>query len=173
MNMNGPPPVPPAVADRIGYYTNPPPVIGVKGAIEGERLAVLSKTGGDPQEQDLTGFPGGKWSNDAHLWWINAKPGAKLELGFPVATAGKYELVMQLTKAPDYGIHQLYLDGEKLGDPIDLYHPEVIPTGVLKLGAHQLGAGDHKLLVEILGANEKAVKRYMFGLDYLKLQPVQ
>ena len=36
---------------------------------------------------------------------------------------------MQLTKAPDYGIVQLYLDGQKLGDPIDLYRDGVSAHG--------------------------------------------
>jgi hypothetical protein len=35
-----------------------------------------------------------------------------------------------------------------------------------------LTAGDNKLTVEITGANEKAVKAYMFGLDYLRIEPV-
>jgi len=35
------------------------------------------------------------------------------------------------------------------------------------------GKGQHTLRVEIVGANEKAVKKYMFGLDYLKLEEVQ
>ena len=34
---------------------------------------------------------------------------------------------------------------------------------------HELTAGDHKLTVEIMGANDKAIKAYMFGLDYVKL----
>ena len=45
----------------------------------------------------------------------DAKPGDKLDLALPVKQAGKYRLGMQLTKAPDYGIVQLYLDGQKLG----------------------------------------------------------
>ena len=90
----------------------------------------------------------------------------------PVKAAGKYRLGMQLTKAPDYGIVQLYLDGKKLGEPIDLYRKAVRPTGVLAMGAHELTAGEHKLTVEIVGANEKAVKTYMFGLDYVKLDPL-
>ena len=79
---------------------------------------------------------------------------------------------MQLTKAPDYGIVQLYLDGEKLGAPIDLYHESVVATGLLAMGEHELTAGDHKLTVEIVGANDKAIKSYMFGLDYVKLDPL-
>ena len=156
------------LSERTGYWT-PVESAKVKGAIEGESLTILSKTAGNPQEQDLTGFQG-QWSNDAHLWWIDAKPGDKLELGVPVAVAGNYQLTLQLTKAPDYGIVQLYLDGKKLGETIDLYHSSVIPTGSLAMGSHELGAGQHKLMVEIVGANEKAVKSYMFGLDYLKLE---
>ena len=161
-------PVP--LSQRIGYWT-PVESVKVKGAIEGESLKILSKTGGNPQEQDLTGFPG-QWSNDAHLWWIDTKPGDQLELGLPVAAAGKYQLSMQLTKAPDYGIVQLYLDGEKLGEAIDLYHASVIPTGALSMGVRDLSGGQHKLTVEVLGANAKAIKSYMFGLDYVKLDRV-
>ena len=64
---------------------------------------------------------------------------------------------------------QLSLDGKKLGGPINLHNGGVVPTGELDLGRHALTAGEHKLSVEITGANEKAVKNYMFGLDYLKL----
>jgi hypothetical protein len=80
---------------------------------------------------------------------------------------------MQLTKAIDYGIVQLYLDGKKLGKPIDLYNNGVVPTGVLNMGIHKLSSGRHILRIEIVGANEKALKQYMFGLDYLKLEEVE
>jgi hypothetical protein len=132
---------PAPLSERIGYWT-PVQAFKVKDAIEGESLKVLSKTGGDPQEQDMTGFSG-QWSNDAHLWWINAKPGAKLELALPVGKSANYKVSLQLTKAPDYGIVQLYLDGNKMGEPIDLYHASVIPTGALAMGTHELAAGQH------------------------------
>ena len=158
------------VNERVGYWV-PVESVKVKGVIEGENMKVLSKTGGDPQTQDLTGF-GESWSGDAHLWWINAKPGDKLDLSLPVAKTGKYKLGMQLTKAPDYGIIQLYLDGEKLGEALDLYHPSVVASGLLSFGQYELTAGEHKLSIEVLGANEKAIKNYMAGLDYVKLEPV-
>jgi hypothetical protein len=162
---------PAPVAERTSYYVQPEPRV-IPGVIEGEKLKILSKTGGNPQEQDMAGF-GDRWSNDAHLWWIDAKPGDKLELALPVAKDGKYTLTVHLTKAPDYGIVQLFLDDKKLGDPIDLYDPHVVPSGAIKLDNHELTAGDHKLLVQITGANEKAVKSYMFGLDYVKLVEVK
>jgi hypothetical protein len=153
--------------ERVGYDV-PPVRKKIPGVVEGEALTVLSKTAGNPQEQDLLPF-GEKWSNDAHLWWTGAKPGDKLELALPVEKTGHYSVLAQFTRAVDYGIVQLSLDGEKLGEPIDLYHDGVVPTGELELGTRELSAGEHKLAVEITGANDQAVKSYMFGLDYVKL----
>jgi hypothetical protein len=160
-------PVP--LSERVGYW-GPLMTFKAEGAIEAEKLKVLSKTGGNLQEQEMTGF-GTDWSNDAHLWWTEAKPGNKLVLALPVKAAGKYKLGARMTKAPDYGIVQLYLDDQKVGGPIDLYNPSVIPMRLQSLGIHDLTVGEHQLTVEITGANEKAVKSYMFGLDYLKLDP--
>ncbi|MCF7972414.1 MAG: hypothetical protein K9N55_01220 [Phycisphaerae bacterium] len=81
-------------------------------------------------------------------------------------------LTLQLTKAIDYGIVQLYLDGKQLGTPVDLFNNGVTATGALDMGIHPLDKREHTLTVEIVGANDKAVKRYMFGLDYLTLEEV-
>jgi len=159
------------LAERADYYVQPV-VAKIPGVIEGEALKVLSKTGGNPQAQDLTGF-GDQWSGDAQLWWTDAQPGDRLELDLPVATSAQYEVTAQLTKARDYGIVQLWLDGKKLGEPLDLYDPNVVPLRGVKLGRHELAAGPHKLTVEITGANAQAVQSYMFGLDYVKLVAVK
>jgi len=165
------PPVP--LSERVGYWDDTQlQTVKVPGALEGERLKILGKTGGNPQEQDMTGYEG-DWSNGAHLWWIEAKPGDKLDLAVPVAQPGRYKLTMQLTRAIDYGIVQLSLDGRKLSGPIDLFNNGVIATGPIDFGVQDLAAGERKLTVEITGANEKAVKSYMFGLDYMKLEPVK
>lgn len=155
------------LSERVGYCVQP---VRKKtpGLLEGEALKVSSKTAGNPQEQDMLGF-GDRWSDDAHLWWTDARPGDKLELIVPVEKAGQYKLSAQFTKAVDYGIVQLSLDDEKLGPPRDLYHRGVVATGEVSLGQRQLTAGEHQLRVEITGANDQAVKSYMFGLDYLKL----
>jgi len=134
-------PVP--IEQRKGYWGEIE-VFTVKGALEGEKLKILAKTGGNADLQDMYGF-GPNWSGDAHLWWTGAKPGDTLDLAVPVEKAGTYRLKMQLTKAIDYGIVQLYLDGEKLGKPIDLYNNGVIATGVMDMGVHKLSKGEHKL----------------------------
>ena len=158
-------PVP--VADRTNYFVQPA-FSKIPGVIEGERMKVISRSGGDVQEQDMSPW-GEKWSNDAQLWWTGARPGDRLELALPVAKGGRYQLRAQLTKAVDYGIVQFTFDGEKLGPPVDLFHDGVIPSGELDLGTRYLTAGDHALAVEIIGANPQAAKGFLFGLDYMKL----
>jgi len=162
---------PVAVAERTNYFVAPG-ANKVLGLIEGEQMRILAHTGGNAEDQDMSGW-GETWSNEAQLWWTGAKPGDRLELALPVAKAGKYQLRAQLTKAVDYGIVQLWLDGEKLGQPLDLFHDGVIATGELELGTQALSAGEHKLSVEINGANPNAVKSYMFGLDYVRLAEVK
>ena len=157
------------LAERTGWYVEPPNT-RIAGVLEGEELKILEKTGGKAHPQDLSHF-GGQWSDQMHLWWTQAKPGDQLTLRIPVKEDGNYKLIAQLTKARDYGIAQLSLDGVKLGGPIDFYNPAVIPTGSIDLGLHALKKGDHRFSIEITGANEKAVKAYMTGLDYVKLEP--
>jgi len=162
--------VPQPLDQRAGYAQAPAPR-SIPGAVEGERMEVLARTGGNTQTQELGGADD-KWSEGAHLWWTGGKPGDRLDLALPVAKAGRYKLSAQLTRARDYAIVQLSLDGKKLGEPIDLYNPQVVATGVLDLGAHDLAAGRHTMTLEIVGANEKAVKAYMAGVDYVRLEGV-
>jgi putative heme-binding domain-containing protein len=173
---------PAEVRDLIAYLASPtqvalrgprspidPETGRVPGAIEGEGMKVVMRSAGSANGQKMAPFTMDRWSGADQLWWTGAAPGARLELELPVAEAGKYDLELVLTRARDYGIIQLSLDGEKLGGPIDLYNPEVITTGVLTFPARDLPAGSHKLLVEIAGANPRADKAYMFGLDYVRL----
>ena len=143
---------------RHGYYE--------KGPQAAAGFKLLNEPQGNVETQEMGHFGAGKWKNDDQLWWTGAKPGAKLELALPVKKAGTYRVAAVLTKANDYGIVQFSLDGKKTGAPIDLYNPTVIPTQPpVPLGVHELSEGEHKLTVEIVGANPKAAKGYMFGLD--------
>jgi putative membrane-bound dehydrogenase-like protein len=135
--------------------------------MEAGGFRILSKPPGVVQTQDMGAFPKGRWQGNDQLWWTGAKPGDKLRLAVPIKKEGTYDVSAVLTKARDYGIVQLFLDGQKLGKPIDLYNLEVISTEPLSLGTHKLTAGNHQLAVEIVGANPQAIKAYMFGLNCL------
>jgi len=142
----------------------------VPGAIEGESMKIVGKTAGTAASQPMGGFTKDKWSGSDHLWWTGAGPGALLELELPVEVDGVYQVEAVLTMARDYGIVQLLIDGEPLGEPVDGFNnPDVITTGVLTYGPRSLTRGVHKLGLQIQGANPKAVKAHMVGLDYVRL----
>jgi hypothetical protein len=111
-----------------------------------------------------------KWNDDHQLWWTGAKPGDKLELILDTEKDGKYKLVGELTKAKDYAVVQFWVNGEKVGAPIDLYNaPDVIPTGAVEIGTVDLKAGKHTVVVEIVGKNDSAEPAFMVGIDRLRL----
>jgi len=153
-------PVP--VGKRHGYYVSPPIVAG--------GFKILSPPPGAVRTQRLAHFAAGKWKDDDHLWWTGAKPGDKLDLALSVEKAGNYDVVVTLTKAVDYAVVRFQLDGKPAGEQIDLYNDGVIPSGPISLGTHLITPGEHKLTVEILGANEKAIEAYMFGIDEIILK---
>ena len=138
-------------------------IVRVKGAIEAENLS-YSKTGGDTEIQG--GF--GDMSGEGQIWWQDAPVGAKLIVEVPHAD-GEYELTINACRARDYGIHQLYWNGEKLGDPIDFYD-DSLQWKQVKLGKVRVTGGKAVLTAECVGANAKAIPRRMFGLDYLLMK---
>lgn len=137
----------------------------VSGALEGEELKITQVKGNaEPQDWDDT-------SNGRHLWWhAGMNPGDSLVLSFPAPKTGRYEVFGRFLTARDYGIHQLSINGTPAGSPRDFYSPDVKPTDEISLGTFDLREGLNSLNITVVGANEKAQKAYMFGLDYLRLR---
>lgn len=143
----------------------------VSTRLEGEQLAALEQTGGR-WELQYTDRWGDGWSGGAHGWWWAHKPGDRLVLALPVPADGRYRLSIQFTKANDYGIARLYLDGKELAGPIDFYAPNVVPSGVMDFGLHRLKGGTHELTVESVGAGPDMThqpQEYVFAIDYIQL----
>ena len=140
------------------------PVFRVPGAIEGESLEVDQVSGGNTQVQNAS-FG---WSGDAQLWWMDGKKGDKLVLEFPAEKAGRYTVLANVTKASDYAIVRLSVNGEQSKE-LDRFSRDV-GHDVVELGTFDLSEGANQLQVEIVGANPEAAPRRMFGLDYLKLE---
>jgi putative membrane-bound dehydrogenase-like protein len=142
----------------------------IPGALEGEALKVISKTGGNAKPQGMGGF-GSEWSGGSQLWWTGAKPGQKLTLALPVQEKGKYTLKAALTLAKDYGIIDVSLDDKPVATAWDGYNgPKVIHSDELDWGTHELSAGEHQLTITITGKHADAVPSYMVGLDYVRLE---
>lgn len=144
-----------------------PPVRRVSGAQEGEKLKILEKTG-IAEPQDLSWTEG--FSMEGHLWWRDARPGDVLRIEFASEMEGKRTLILAMTKAKDYGIVKLSVNGVVIDEKRDLYDPNVVPTGEIAYEA-DLKKGANELKVEIVGTNPKAnPKNHMFGLDYVRVE---
>jgi hypothetical protein len=140
----------------------------VTGALEGESLKIVRVTG-TAEPQDWEGSSAGR-----QLWWhAGMKPGDTLTLSFPAPEAGRYRVMGRFLRARDYGIHQLAVNGQNAGKPIDFYNADVSLTKEMDLGVFDLKAGENEFSATVVGANEKAIKSYMLGLDYLLLKAAE
>jgi len=143
----------------------------VKGALEGEKLEILSVTGGNVTTQQSATWA---WSGEQQLWWMDGAPGDVLTLAFDAPEDRRFSVEAVFTKAIDYGIMQLSVNGKQASGPMDFFNDGVIVTEETPLGIFSLKKGLNTLTVKITGANEKSnPKRYMFGLDYLLIIPVK
>jgi hypothetical protein len=108
------------------------------------------------------------WSGNAQLWFQASKAGDSMVLTIDIPTAGTYELSAVMTKARDYGIVSLAVDGTSLGQPFDGYNfPDVIVANV-EYGSVSLSAGTHQLTFTLVGKNASS-SNYLVGIDYLQL----
>jgi hypothetical protein len=143
----------------------------VKGALEGEKLEILSVTGGNVTTQQSATWA---WSGEQQLWWMDGAPGDVLTLAFEAPENRRFSVEAVFTKAIDYGIMQLSVNGKQASGPMDFFNDGVIVTEETPLGIFSRKKGLNTLTVKITGANEKSnPKRYMFGLDYLLIIPVK
>lgn len=135
----------------------------VENAIEGETLKIAECSGGTTEIQDLPQY---NWSSNRQLWWRHAQEKDTLVAEFPIAGEGDYDVTLGITKARDYGIVRIAINGETKIDSLDGYNGSVIAADV-KLPTCRLRQGRNRLEVTILGSNPEAVKSHMFGLDYI------
>jgi hypothetical protein len=109
----------------------------IGGALEGEQLKVLGQSSEyDLGPQNMIGFLDSRWSGDVQLYAQPPQVGSWADLELPVPEAGKYEVIVYLTKACDYGIVQFHLDGMQLGKPLDGFQArEAVSLGKYTGGA--------------------------------------
>ena len=153
-------------ADLLTVPVYPVPE-AVKGALEGEKMRAIEVSRGTVDAQSGS-WP---WSSFLQLWWRGGEPGDHLKLRFPVAEAGNYEVSAVFTKAPDYGIHELAVNGKVIAPSVDLFNAgEVIVAEPVSLGRADFTKGLNFIDVKILGKHPDSTD-YMFGLDYILLTP--
>lgn len=145
----------------------------VPGLLEADTLPVLGKAGDFTfAAQDTSTFPQGQWSGSKHLFAGARSVGDSLSLELPAVSSGSYELTAYLTKSFDYGIVQISVNEDNVGEPVDLWSYVVESTGPLRLGRVELSGIGDVIRTVVVGKNERsAAPFYQFGIDGFVLAP--
>jgi hypothetical protein len=102
------------------------------------------------------------------LYQPKSNENAWLEIPFTVTNKQPLRLLLNLTKSYDFGRYQAFLNGIKIGDPIDLYSAKVTNEEVHLLDFWP-DPGSYKLRLECLGKNQ-ASAGYYCGLESVRLR---
>jgi hypothetical protein len=102
------------------------------------------------------------------LYMPDSTTNAWIEIPFAVTNKEPLRLLLNLTKSYDFGRYQVWLDGTRLGDPIDLYSAKVLNEEVHLLDFWP-EPGPHQLRLECVGKNPLS-SGYYFGLESVRLR---
>jgi len=138
-------------------------------AVEAESLLNSSiATHGRAARQNMRPFGPG-WSGNEQLFWSVAQLGAQLRLTFKTAVAGRYNVYLLFTRAPDYAFARASFDGAP-STSFNGYAPTVSRDSAF-LGMLDLTPGLRELLVEVAMKDGKSGGLNV-GLDRIELRPV-
>jgi WD40 repeat protein len=138
--------------------------------IEAENLKLVGSENCKWDMRDTSPRGRGAWSNDRELFG-EAEPGGYLEFELQVPQTGRYTLGISFTKAPDFGLVEVSLDGERLSKPVDGFHDSIVRSEKTDFGTMALDEGRHRLRFTAVGKNPKATQHH-FAVDCLEFLPV-
>ncbi|MEA1899054.1 MAG: glycoside hydrolase family 172 protein [Bacteroidota bacterium] len=144
------------------------PFVDKDGKIEGESLEVVTCDSGTFSIQYGSGLSG-----KTQLWWRNAAIGDQLIARFILNETGKFKITAQLTKAPDYGIIQVSLNGKTIVKSINCFNESDVEVFPIDFGDYVLNEGENIFSLKIMGADKSAKPGNMAGIDYLKFEKIK
>ncbi|TKG93647.1 DUF2961 domain-containing protein [Puteibacter caeruleilacunae] len=132
---------------------------------EGEDLIIKKINGGDVITQAFLSYD---WSARNHLFWKGLNKNDRLTTEFYSEKERKGKLEMVFTQSPDYVIVDVYLNGKKVFEDLDLYNEKLS----LKKYFYEDGVilkGNNTLMFKVKGTNDKSVDADKLGFDYLMI----
>jgi hypothetical protein len=115
------------------------------------------------QVQSLNIYP------DGHLLYRAPKEeGAWLEIPFEIEKKEPRRLLLTMTRSYDFGKYQAYLNGVKLGDPMDLYSDQIVSCEYHLLDFWP-EPGKYTLRLECVGKNVRSTGYYL-GIESVRLR---
>jgi hypothetical protein len=141
-------------------------------ALQAEQLEIVAQSGGECWAQGMDSFGAGNWSESRQLFCRSRAGPQSVRVRLQVERAGLQRVELYATRAPDYGILEVLLDGVPLGSAYDAWAPAVLASGAIPLGEVRLEAGRHELSFVTRARNPASIGFHM-GLDALVLLPVE
>jgi len=136
--------------------------------IEAELMVdAATVSGGRLRIQNMANFPG-TWGGNKQLWWVEAKPGDRLTFEIDRESTGKAELFGFFTRAGDYGIFSLEVNGKQAGALVDGYSEGIRATGAVPFGVVQLKKGKNEITLTLVGKDYRSAgysDGYLVGID--------
>jgi hypothetical protein len=112
---------------------------------------------------------GASWSDGTQIWFQASKAPSHFSVRVDVPQDGTYALSELYTRARDYGIHTVAVDGHVAGAPVDGYSPDLIGDTRADLGAVSLTRGTHTLTWTVTGKNPSS-SGFFAGIDVVALE---
>jgi len=129
------------------------------------RPADFGKTLGKPGARVVSGF----FYFDAQLL-VRGSKGSFIEIEIPAANGALRQLRMAATKAPDFGILSITVNG-KAAAAFDAYSSSVVHADEVTLGTFTPVDGKYIVKIEVNETNAATTgPRYYFGIDYFRLE---
>ena len=118
---------------------------------------------GSVAAQQLNLYPG-----EQLLYKATQADSSWLEIPFEVKTREPLRLLLNMTKADDFGRYQAYLDGTKIGGVMDFFNPKIVSEEFHLLDFWP-EPGPHTLRLECVGKNVQSAGFYC-GIESVRLR---
>jgi hypothetical protein len=112
---------------------------------------------------------GASWSGATQIWFQATKAPSHFSVHFDVPQDGTYDLSEMYTRARDYGVHTVAVDGQAVGAPVDGYSPDLIGDTNADLGTVSLTRGTHTLTWTVTGKDPSS-SGFFAGIDVVSLE---
>ena len=157
------------VSSKIALHRSDIIPPGIKSnKVEGENFIIDSLTNGR-----ITFQYGKDWglSGNKQLFWHQGKIGDQLEVRFFADKNGRYDTRLFYTKAPDYGSYHLSINGSKVPQKVNGFHPSEVVVDTLSLGIYELKKGENTVKISIVGESPQGDKAFV-GIDCLTFSEI-
>ncbi len=140
---------------------------------EAEDLVVQEINGTPPHVQDMTAF-GPYWGGGKQLLFNSTEAGQSFALDLPVASSGRYELRLFITRAQDFGKFRVSVAGRTEPEVpliIDGAGPGASRSNAIPCGRYDLKQGTNQIVFTVTGKGSASTGMFV-GIDSLALVPV-